>query len=751
MQHELILHDELNNSYNCRFISTDNIDKCAICIVDLLHITNNILTYGTNLYHYDNHNDIYWTYNICSIYNINNVSITCKLFFIGSEDLEKQLYAHMIPNNIHNKNPIWEIYGNIILDPVFDYDICKILNEENEFVFVIIKKNYFNPNTFTIRKVNTDEYKYFKYKNIYSHINIVNNSYINTKNGNKIFKNWCKSLSFHINLNIESNEKNIRLEYIKEESTEIKINESEVQLEIQDENQDEVQFEIQDEVQSEIQDEIQDEVQSEIQNEVQSEIQQKEIKKTNKIDYSSLIKKEVNKSIEKDTFCNNIVKVQNIENDTFCDNVVEVQNIENDTFYDNVVEVQNIENDTFYDNVVEVQDNLLTISSNNIEKENKKPTNSKNENHKLKKSNKKKKNNSKNENNFKNENNSKSDIILNVLACFDDFYEKNIIKECVDKNTIYDRYSSVLLSYDDSFLNQKTEIIVHDILNTFRVHVPNILINEKNIYKSVDENMKEMAIKLKNQSNEKFLIPFIKPFKLMFRNIFNDIDPVKKKVLLIYYSLSDKDNLINFLGMIPSLLLEDENGIMSNNGYVREEKVTIFHMDYMYNIFSNYILKLLFKKYKTIPNNDYKDMLIKLLYQYFSCFIVHTELTALMIVKNTTYDNLIELIQYHLQFLFPSFRLGFDTDYSRLNTISNTQNRYMLKYRILTSSLLKTLNINKYYTMAGFMSKLLSNYFYSHETGNIINYINDKDVRLNYFFEDYLKKEFFKASKSLDN
>ena len=59
----------------------------------------------------------------------------------------------MIPNNIHNKNPIWEIYGNIILDPVFDYDICKILNEENEFVFVIIKKNYFNPNTFTIRKV----------------------------------------------------------------------------------------------------------------------------------------------------------------------------------------------------------------------------------------------------------------------------------------------------------------------------------------------------------------------------------------------------------------------------------------------------------------------------------------------------------------------------------------------------------------------------------------------------------------------
>ena len=45
MQRELILQDELDNSYKCKYISSDNIDKCAICIIELLHLTNNILSY----------------------------------------------------------------------------------------------------------------------------------------------------------------------------------------------------------------------------------------------------------------------------------------------------------------------------------------------------------------------------------------------------------------------------------------------------------------------------------------------------------------------------------------------------------------------------------------------------------------------------------------------------------------------------------------------------------------------------------
>ena len=260
-----------------------------------------------------------------------------------------------------------------------------------------------------------------------------------------------------------------------------------------------------------------------------------------------------------------------------------------------------------------------------------------------------------------------------------------------------------------------------------------------------------MADKLKDNMDEKFLIPFIKPFKLIFGNIFNDLDPIKRKMILIMYSLSDKSDLTSFLGMVPTLLFQDNMGIITNGGYFKEDKVTIFHMEYMYNIFEDYVLKLLFKYNKNILeiNLGFKDSLIKLLYQYFSCYIVHTDLTAIILVKNTIYDHCIELIQCHLQFLYPIFELGNDCNYDRLKTVKDSSNRYMLKYRILTSSLLRTLDEDNYYIMAGFMSKLLNSYFYFPNTGKIVNYINDEDIKLHLYFEDFVKKEFLKASNNL--
>ena len=164
---------------------------------------------------------------------------------------------------------------------------------------------------------------------------------------------------------------------------------------------------------------------------------------------------------------------------------------------------------------------------------------------------------------------------------------------------------------------------------------------------------------------------------------------------------------------------------------------------------NNFILKLLFKNKKNISEINFKDVLIKLLYQYFSCYIIHNDLTSIMIVKNNIYEHYIELIQCHLQFLFPNFELGVDCDYSRLNTVNESHNRYMLKYRIMNSSLLKSLDENQYYIMAGFMSRLLNSYFYCPNTGKIAIYINDRDIKLHAYFEDFIKKVFNVALNNL--
>ena len=198
MQHEFILQDELYNSYKCKYISSDNIDKCAICIIELLHLTNNILTYGSKLYHYDIHNDIYCLYLISNIFSTNSVSITCKLYFVGSEYLEKQLFAYMLPDAMNNRRPIWFINSNLIINPIYDY-------ETNDFRYVIVQKNCIVPNTYIIRQPTNKELNLFKNQPHFSVINIIPNNFSESHLGIKLFKNWCKLLNFKKDLiNIEN-------------------------------------------------------------------------------------------------------------------------------------------------------------------------------------------------------------------------------------------------------------------------------------------------------------------------------------------------------------------------------------------------------------------------------------------------------------------------------------------------------------------------------------------------------------------
>jgi len=787
MQHELILLDELDNTYKCKYISSDNIDKCAICIIELLHLTNNILTYGSKLYHYDIHNDIYCLYLINNIYSINSVSITCKLYFVGSEYLEKQLFAYMLPDAMNNRSPIWFINSNLILNPIYDYELCKIFNETNDFMYVIVQKNCIVPNTYIIRRPNNKELTLFKNQAHFSVINIIPNNFSESHLGNKLFKSWCKLLNFNKNLMVINNKISHDQEEIPQEDINPKeipqeeilqkdtSNEQIIQNNISQEEfiQDNTSQEmiIQDNTSQEMiiqdntsqEDIIQDNTSQE--EFIQENTSQEDIIQENRTFKDILLKYTSNEDvIEED-------KIQDDDSIKTLDENNEEDNLENHIIQKNIINIsttssltdkedlsdESIEKDTFYDNVIELDNSFDNcIITGNIKKI------SYNNNLLNKNTNKNKKKNKQVNNkitvnavNITNkeclEDTSNNDIILEVLSKFDIFYQNNIIKDVVKKDEIYERYTSILFNYDKDFLNQKIEIILEDILNIFKKHIPKIIIDEKIIHDTICSDMIKMADKLKDNMDEKFLIPFIKPFKLIFGNIFNDLHPIKRKMILIMYSLSDKNDLTSFLGMIPTLLFQDNMGIITNSVYFKEDKVTIFHMEYMYNIFEDYVLKLLFKYNKNILeiNLGFKDSLIKLLYQYFSCYIVHSELTAIILVKNSIYDHCLELIRCHLQFLYPTFELGVDCNYDRLKSINESYNRYMLKYRIMVSSLLKKLDEDSYYIMAGFMSKLLNSYFYCPNTGKIVNYINDEDVKLHLYFEDFVKKEFLKASNNL--
>jgi len=737
MQYELILQDELDNSYKCKYISSDNIDKSAICILELLHITNNILTFGTKLFYYDANNDIYYMYIIYNIYNINNVSLTCKLYYGGSEFSAKQLFAHMVPDHNHtnNKNPLWQICSNLILNQIFDYEMCKIFNDNDQYIYVILKKNYRTPNTYIIKRPNKKELTFFKNQTNFSIIDIVPNDFSKGKIGSKLYHNWCKLLNFSQKLIIFDNKTTHNQEDVQEDVQED--TDEDVQEDIQEDTDEDVQEDIQEDVQEDVQEDIQEDVQEDVQEEVQEIIQenvQEEVQENDSI-----------KTLDENDFENeeenNIIHSSTTSSLTDKEDLSE-EIIEKDTFYDDVIEtnnhLDNINNFIFGKNITKMPYN------NNLFKQDKSKKNDTimKTNNKIKLCNKIKEDSS---NNY--------DIILEVLSKFDEFYEKNIIKNLIEKDKIYERYTSILDNCDKKFINQKVEveIILDHILNTFKTHLPSVMIDEKCILDTIQSDMRKMAEKLMNKTNEIFLLPFIKPFNLTF-SAFKEIEPMKRKVLLIYYSLSEKkDDLTTFLGIIPSILFQYNDDHITNTGFIQEEKVTIFHMEYMYNLFNIYLLKLLHKNKKNIMEFNFKDVLIKLLYQYFSCYIIHNELTAIMIVKNSIYEHYIELIQCHLQFLFPDFKLGIDCDYTRLKTVKESYNRYMLKYRIMNSSLLKTLDENQYYIMAGFMSKLLNSYFYCPDTGKIANYIKDEDIKLHAYFEDFIKKEFLNGLNNLKN
>lgn len=294
------------------------------------------------------------------------------------------------------------------------------------------------------------------------------------------------------------------------------------------------------------------------------------------------------------------------------------------------------------------------------------------------------------------------------------------------------------------------EIILYTIFERINMIYPennNIFLNDINVkFVEINDYDKNDEINLLIDKNDEIeLLKYIKPFKDMFGNKFENIDNRKKKMLLIYFALTEHKT---FIDNIPKILFQNKKGDYELNGYIKEDKVTIFHISFVFNIFRNYILKKLRKNNETINIINLDNHLLKLLYQYFSVFIIHNELKSFMIIKNELFDNYTKIIQYHLQFLFPNFELGKEKNikfYSKEISISDL---FILRCRIFVSYLLKNVHKEKYCILCGYMSGLLNKILYTKNGKNPALEKPKKKLLLSY--QDELKLEFDRIKQSFE-
>ena len=172
-------------------------------------------------------------------------------------------------------------------------------------------------------------------------------------------------------------------------------------------------------------------------------------------------------------------------------------------------------------------------------------------------------------------------------------------------------------------------------------------------------------------------------------------------------------------------------------------------MSYLFGIFRVFI----YERLSVIDNNyDAKNVdqnLIKLLYQYFSTFIIHNDINKIMIVKNDIFSHNLKILQYHIKFLFPKFILGEEPPNDRINTVQLFRDRFILKCRIITSNLLKDISREQYYIVNSFMSSFLFMSLYSKDLDMPNTILHVEDSIFVKTFEKNIKSEFESFLKKL--
>ena len=192
----IYVFDEIGNNYLLNYICNDKKDSNTTCILELTHPSNYILGIGAKIFVNDNIYNNIWIYEIIEIYSIIGISIICKIDFLCSNNgLEQQLSASL---NIFNNIPTWDIVKNLCIDKLNNYDICKMILNDNNFIYVTIKINVLD-NSFIIKLPSKEDFNYFENKKIFSVINIISNDVLLTEEGNIMYKRWLDLMKLSSN------------------------------------------------------------------------------------------------------------------------------------------------------------------------------------------------------------------------------------------------------------------------------------------------------------------------------------------------------------------------------------------------------------------------------------------------------------------------------------------------------------------------------------------------------------------------
>jgi hypothetical protein len=744
---EFELIDEDQIIHKCKFISSDD-DGNAICIIKSFTVLNLFFS----LWFYDYRTAISWKYDIIEIFNdfqyisseelINDDKISviiCKLKFICSDtNIPQQIFA-LLSYNSSISRPLWNINKNIILDPIYDFNLCYIPNDKFQLVQCILHKNIYIKDTFIIRLPYPDEYHLFKENIIYPIINI-NISNLNPTNI-PIFQKWLNLMKFN-NYQFNIQESEIFDEPLNHEP--ITVNE---ELTV-----------------------IEEPIVIEKPVIVKQEPEVIEEPVTVNEEQVTIIEEQVIIIEEQVTIIEEPVTI--IEEPEVIEEPVTIIEEVKEELKEEVI-------DNFYENCIftELKDTDIKVSSVAY-------VPSKNVKSDLKKNSKNKKSKSK-----KTKQNIKLDTApvtdmkyIILLSKFEDFYTSIINNNKYDKQKINDCYYNNIIELQ----NNNSEIDDNEIFNIIKDNIkhnfPGLLFKNDNIEKkedvililkdndsdgnttddnsSEDNNLNDIKLKegdtiwvnnddeadnlinrLKHKCNQRILLKHIGPFRKMFGDKLNYISQSKRKLILIYFTIYNQE-LIKFHCIFPKLLFQNNYGHVNNLLIKKENDITIFHVEYLYSLLKNYIYCHLDIDNKLYKNNKQVFTFVgKIIFQYISIFNTCDEHYEISIMKNNNFDHYVKILKFHIEFHYPNFDDTVVIDIDKIDFIKSDIDKYILSVRLIASQILSTVDINtsRYYFIKDAICKYIDRKFYNHQNDELNSDLDDdgskvydiEDIKLN--------------------
>ena len=791
----LILYDDYNNLFHCNYVNHDNLDKLPLCILEYVQPNGqNLPTLGTVLHYFDNINRIVHDYIIYQIIYENDCSLICKINIPIYENRSPILYfAYMHP--MSKRTLLWELMLQNFLQQWPDYLICKLINYQGQSLMVVCEKSKKINNAYLIRPLEKNEQYMIKNNAIINHVFLIESQLSLSYQDQPIFHDWIakfKAPHFQFMFN--------KLMYVNTQP-QMNISENQVLKQNEDKNVNMKDSTSSQEELNKDHEKQEDETTSESISD-NSSCNSSEMNSESKL-HDSLSESSENSHLEdhelvcmtsEDT--NRIVPStsSSMEQEEVVEIITEKPNETSKIISEEITtekheEIISEERDTFYDGCVMspiydseyvINKQLISFKEDDIvDDEVESIATSSNESISSAQKNKKKRLKKKQKKlaQIKIEN---QDDIIDLVYLFDSFYESYIIQNVIPKNIIYDKFLELITLYEKELQEKDTQSIFEFIFEKFKTNFPSIM-NDPSYIKSnfleekspiddmdleqseqkddkliVDIVNKELENIVSTKEDGVILIPYIKKFQDIFGDVFKNIDPDKKKVLLLYLSFSVNsgyNNLNEYFKVVPSILFRTKVGIASN-GYLEEEKVTIFHMTWLLNVFDKYIIEKLYKNSKEKNTPELLIFLNKLLFQYFATYIVHNEINAILVVPKNIYNHYLRVIGFHLKYLFPHFHYKSALNLQKINLIETEKpfvDKFILKSRLMVSKLLETLPDDKYYVATGYMSKFLNTYFYDKNKDMLNSFMLHENPNRDTYFENQISIQFHKVVNMLDN